>query len=77
MERLKPRPHRSVLIRRGDAIEVDALSELGVYSVLVSKGDQIVVNEFAGHLLRTKATGVDEGGVASGFAVLDSPALVA
>lgn len=33
-------------------------------------------NTPAGHLLRTKASGVDEGGVAAGFAVLDSPLLV-
>lgn len=30
-----------------------------------------------GHLLRTKFVGVDEGGVASGYACLDSPYLVA
>ena len=29
-----------------------------------------------GHLLRQKLLGVDEGGVAAGFAVLSSPALV-
>ena len=34
------------------------------------------LNAMAGHLLRTKFEGVDEGGVATGFAVLDSPFLV-
>ena len=34
------------------------------------------LNAMAGHLLRTKFDGVDEGGVATGFAVLDSPFLV-
>ena len=29
-----------------------------------------------GHVLRTKVLGVDEGGVATGYSVLDSPCLV-
>lgn len=36
----------------------------------------ILINEYAGHLLRTKKVSVDEGGVASGYAVLSSPLLV-
>ena len=35
-----------------------------------------LINAVAGHLLRTKVEGVAEGGVAAGFAVLDSPLLV-
>jgi hypothetical protein len=34
------------------------------------------LNESAGHLLRAKVQGTDEGGVASGFACLSSPLLV-
>lgn len=36
----------------------------------------VFTSRFAGHLVRTKLTGVDEGGIASGFAVLDTPVLV-
>ena len=32
-----------------------------------------MTNKAAGHLVRTKIEGVDEGGVAAGFAVLSSP----
>ena len=39
-------------------------------------GDDVVVNKHGGHLLRTKAATSDEGGVAAGYAVLDSPKLV-
>ena len=39
-------------------------------------GEEVVMNECGGHLLRTKAATSDEGGVAAGFAVLDSPLLV-
>ena len=38
-------------------------------------GDKVVVNRAAGHLVRTKAAESDEGGVAAGYAVLDSPYL--
>jgi glutathione synthase len=40
-----------------------------------SKGDVEFINEDGGHLLRTKTASSDEGGVAAGFAVLDSPYL--
>ena len=52
--------------------------ELGVFGVILSDGakdSEPIVNEAAGHLLRVKLDGVDEGGVAAGFAVLSSPLL--
>jgi hypothetical protein len=36
---------------------------------------QVVINEEVGHLVRTKTSSSNEGGVAAGFAVLDSPLL--
>lgn len=56
-------------------IEGDCLCELGMYGVFVGNGSK-QLNEPAGHLLRSKFLGVDEGGVASGFACLSSPLLV-
>ena len=41
-----------------------------------SDGKKVFLNQFNGHLLRTKAEGTLEGGVAAGYAVLDSPLLV-
>ena len=38
--------------------------------------DEIYHNQQGGHLLRSKAVDTDEGGVASGFAVVDSPYLI-
>jgi hypothetical protein len=35
----------------------------------------VVLNEEVGHLVRTKTSSSNEGGVAAGFAVLDSPLL--
>lgn len=38
-------------------------------------GDKVLLSRAAGHLVRTKAAESDEGGVAAGYAVLDSPYL--
>ena len=67
--------YRSMLLRNGEILEVDTLSELGIYGTFVRRGDRVILNEEAGHLIRTKAATSDEGGVAAGFAVLDSPYL--
>ena len=64
------------MAREGRATEVESLSELGIYSTFVRQGSAVLLNRAAGHLLRTKAATSDEGGVAAGFAVLDSPLLV-
>jgi len=37
---------------------------------------QVLCNEEVGHLVRTKTSSSNEGGVAAGYAVLDSPLLV-
>ncbi|CAI5936629.1 unnamed protein product [Closterium sp. NIES-64] len=76
MQRLFPPVHRSVLIRRCQHSWNDTLSELGAYGTYLRNGDKVVINAAAGHLLRTKTATSNEGGVASGFAVLDSPYLV-
>jgi len=55
---------------------VDATCELGVFGLYLGGSGDVLVNKAAGHLLRTKATGTDEGGVAAGFAVLSSPLLL-
>ena len=90
MQRIVPPPQPAVLVRRGRAVEAPTLSELGVFGTFLAvdppgpsdpagpapKPTVVLVNEYAGHILRTKAEGVDEGGVATGYAVLSSPILV-
>ncbi len=77
MERLFPPQQRAVLLRNGRVEGVGmTISELGIFGAIVSSGDgDVLHNEYAGFLLRTKFNGVDEGGVASGFATLSSPYL--
>merc|ERR1711988_2069312 len=76
MQRILPQPQDAVLTRSGSAFVTPSLSEFGFYSVFMGDGEQVYLNEHAGHLIRTKAEGVDEGGVASGYAVVNSPFLI-
>ena len=46
-----------------------------ITSLFDGEGKEII-NKHAGHLLRTKLSGTDEGGVATGFSVVSSPLLV-
>eukprot|EP00934_Nitzschia_sp_Nitz4_P000509 Nitzschia sp. Nitz4//scaffold22_size323478//117302//118849//NITZ4_000521-RA/size323478-processed-gene-0.395-mRNA-1//1//CDS//3329542977//509//frame0 len=77
MERLFPPEQKAILVRGGRVEGTgDSVSELGCYGTLiVDASGTIVHNEYAGFLLRTKFSNVDEGGVASGFATLSSPYL--
>ena len=77
MERLFPPLQRAILLRSGKVEgSGDTISELGCFACIVATADgQLLHNEYAGFLLRTKFANVDEGGVASGFATLSSPYL--
>jgi len=75
MERIKPRVGETTLIRNGEMLAGSCVYELGMFGTLVAK-KEVIANSEAGHLMRTKLVGVDEGGVAAGAAVLDSPELV-
>jgi len=77
MERIFP-PHQNAILLRSGLIEGSgpSISELGCFGCILSDSEGAVLhNEYAGFLLRTKFVGVNEGGVASGFATLSSPYL--
>jgi len=76
MQRILPPSHQTLTVRAGKVLEIETLSELGIYGSYLRVGDEVVMNKPGGHLLRTKAASSDEGGVAAGYAVLDSPLLV-
>ena len=77
MSMIRPPALPSVLVRSGVASAPQpTLSELGIFSTFLGDGNTVVRNEFAGHLLRTKPLEATEGGVASGYSVLDSPKLI-
>ncbi|KAJ2731201.1 Glutathione synthetase [Coemansia sp. BCRC 34962] len=77
MDLIRAPGFNNILLRNGQLVASEVVSELGIYGVWVSDGDgNIVINRSGGHLLRTKASDVYEGGVAAGFAVIDSPLLI-
>lgn len=77
MERLRPDVTPALLVRGGAVSRADTVTEMGIYGLFIGDGKNApLMNEAAGHLLRTKTLGVDEGGVAAGYAVLDSPLLI-
>lgn len=75
MQRIMPGLQPSVMTRQGQLKVMNCLSEFGFYSVYVGDGRRVYFSRHAGHLVRTKAHGVDEGGVAAGYAVISSPYL--
>ncbi|XP_034733340.1 glutathione synthetase [Etheostoma cragini] len=77
MDKIHPTPVQNYLLRRDGPLKIsNCLSELGVFGTYVRKGKDMVMNECAGHLLRTKSSEHSDGGVAAGVAVLDNPLLV-
>ena len=42
------------MVREGQVVEADTLSELGIFGYLVRRGDKVLHNKGAGHMMRTK-----------------------
>lgn len=77
MDKIQPSPGKNYLLRRDAPLKIsNCVSELGVFGAYVRQGEDVVMNECVGHLLRTKSTEHSDGGVAAGVAVLDNPLLV-
>jgi len=75
MEKICPPAVSGTLMRSLVSTSGDCICELGVYGIYVGHGPSASLNESAGHLLRKKILGTDEGGVAAGYAYLSSPLL--
>lgn len=81
MQRIFPQLQSTMFYRQGTCEIAQSISELGIYGTYLGYGDDekdkssLAVNEFAGYLLRTKGSETDEGGVATGYSVLNSVAL--
>ncbi|KAG0258932.1 hypothetical protein BG011_002980 [Mortierella polycephala] len=76
MDIIRPPITKNVLLRMGELQRADVVSELGVYGIYLHDGQKAIRNDNGGHLLRTKGVESNEGGVAAGFAVIDSILLV-
>jgi hypothetical protein len=78
MEIITPPPVQNVILRNGIIEKGGVICELGVYGTCLWNQDtkEILHNEEAGYLLRTKGDKSEEGGVAAGFGSMDSVRLV-
>ncbi|RYR02289.1 hypothetical protein Ahy_B06g081108 isoform D [Arachis hypogaea] len=72
MQRIFPTTSAAILMRDGCWHKDHAVSELGIYGTYLRNKDKVIMNNQSGYLMRTKVSSSDEGGVAAGFAVLDS-----
>lgn len=79
MDRIYPPVHKNYIVRPGDPTRLEPrelVSELGIFGVILADDENIIVNKQGGHMLRTKLATANEGGVASGVGVCDSPFLI-
>lgn len=81
MQKINAPSERNWLLHSDDKQEEDLsrlespqqlISELGIYGSIVSNGKSIISNESAGYLVRTKKSGVNEGGVIAGYSGISS-----
>jgi len=72
MERIRPPVNRTVQMRDGKPSICPSISEIGVYCLYLGDGKEEVLNKTAGLLCRTKGACTTEGGVATGYSVIDS-----
>jgi glutathione synthase len=80
MELIKPPIISNLLIGPNISINGDEpfqqiVSELGIYGAIFGDENGVDFNEECGHVLRSKFSGVNEGGIAAGFGAIDSPYL--
>lgn len=78
MELITPPPVTNIILRNGQLEQGGVICELGIYGSCVwdQRTGDILHNEEAGYLLRTKGDQSEEGGVAAGFGCMDSCNLV-
>ncbi|KAI9084898.1 hypothetical protein K1719_033304 [Acacia pycnantha] len=72
MQRIFPANSTTYITRNGYCQKDQTISELGIFGAYLRNKDKVIVNGQSGYLMRTKVSSSDEGGVAAGFAVLDS-----
>ncbi|EDS33759.1 glutathione synthetase [Culex quinquefasciatus] len=79
MERIFPPLSKGYMVRPGGKMPpeiVNLVSELGIFGAIIGTKDNVVYNKQVGHMLRTKLSSANEGGVAAGLGALDSPYLI-
>lgn len=55
---------------------IDDINSIRIILFYSRDDNEIMLNEQVGHILRTKASNEDEGGIVAGIGALDSPYLI-
>ncbi|XP_053658736.1 glutathione synthetase-like [Anopheles marshallii] len=79
MERIFPPLSTGYMIRPNGPSPptmVQLVSELGIFGTIIGSKESVLYNKQVGHMLRTKLSSSNEGGVAAGSGALDSPYLI-
>ncbi|KAG2620310.1 glutathione synthetase, chloroplastic-like isoform X1 [Panicum virgatum] len=72
MQRIFPPASPCYLVREGTWAKENAVSEFGIFGAYLRNKDQVIINDQCGYLMRTKAATINEGGVVTGYAFLNS-----
>lgn len=74
MELIHPPTHSNNILRNSEIFEQEIISELGIFGNILFNEDtgEVLFNDNAGFLLRSKFSSSDEGGVAAGFGCVDN-----
>ena len=72
MKRIEAETAESLLVVQEQAQSRQSISELGIFGLLRAQSGDLRMNMPVGHLVRTKASDVNEGGVVAGYACLNS-----
>lgn len=74
MELINPKTHKNIILRNGELLTDGIVSELGIFGSYLfnEKSGEIIDNQTLGHLLRSKSSSSNEGGVAAGFGCVDN-----
>ncbi|XP_077513528.1 glutathione synthetase-like isoform X1 [Amblyomma americanum] len=77
MDLIRPPITPNYILRPGGKVTAhNVISEIGVFGVILGDQDDIIENYEAGHILRSKTTGMSEGGICAGYAALDTAFLI-
>ena len=72
MKRIEAETTESLLVVQEQAQYHQCISELGIFGLLRAQSGDLRINLPVGHLVRTKGSNVNEGGVVAGYACLNS-----
>lgn len=74
--KINPPEFDAFILKEDKVTKEKCVSEFGIYGIIISDDTTVHLNKSAGFLCRTKKSSVSEGGVCSGYSVIDTPYLV-